>query len=295
MRARPANFSSATRPAGSYLLRGNHAGGRHDQSTGSVFVREHARREMALEQVLLIGDAAHTMPPFMGQGMLSGVRDAVNLSWKLAAVLAGEADDTLLEPTRWNGRRTLRTSSHVDRGRRDGADHRPGRSAQRDELLRSARARGAAVPTVEGGTGAITRSSGSHRRAAGGRAPGPAGAGGPRWTRGSPGRPVPATGLADRIQACVPLELFDARQQELLAALNVQIVHASRGSSTGAYLDIDGEYDSGSAKPDAKRSWNAPTTTYSARFGRSKSCRRCWTSSPAPSRRMAGAESRLRR
>ncbi|MGH3504281.1 MAG: FAD-dependent monooxygenase [Nocardioidaceae bacterium] len=31
------------------------------------------------------------MPPFMGQGMLAGVRDAENLAWKLAAVIAGDA------------------------------------------------------------------------------------------------------------------------------------------------------------------------------------------------------------
>jgi 3-(3-hydroxy-phenyl)propionate hydroxylase len=47
--------------------------------------------------VLLAGDAAHLTPPFVGQGLGLGLRDVHQVSWKLAAVLAGEADEILLE------------------------------------------------------------------------------------------------------------------------------------------------------------------------------------------------------
>ncbi|MFJ3104982.1 FAD-dependent monooxygenase [Streptomyces sp. NPDC086835] len=48
-------------------------------------------------RVFLLGDAAHLTPPFVGQGLCAGLRDACNVTWKLARVLRQGADERLLE------------------------------------------------------------------------------------------------------------------------------------------------------------------------------------------------------
>jgi 3-(3-hydroxy-phenyl)propionate hydroxylase len=54
-------------------------------------------KEWRRGRILLAGDAAHLMPPFAGQGLGAGVRDAMNLAWKLAAAIDDLADESLLD------------------------------------------------------------------------------------------------------------------------------------------------------------------------------------------------------
>ena len=67
--------------------------------TRTVVYRFHARvaARWAAGRVVLAGDAAHLTPPFAGQGMNSGIRDAHNLAWKLAAIVQGVVGPGILD------------------------------------------------------------------------------------------------------------------------------------------------------------------------------------------------------
>jgi 3-(3-hydroxy-phenyl)propionate hydroxylase len=74
-------------------------------------------------RVLLAGDAAHLQPPFFGQGMNSGIRDAMNLAWKLAFLVRGWAGEALLQS--YDAERRPHAATMVDFATRMGELYEP--------------------------------------------------------------------------------------------------------------------------------------------------------------------------
>ena len=100
-------------------------------------------------RVLLAGDAAHQTPPFAGQGLCSGVRDAANLAWKLEAVLNGEADARLLDTYQMEREPHARALIELAIGMgRVVCTLDKGTAAARDQNLLAQRAAGAAPPPI---------------------------------------------------------------------------------------------------------------------------------------------------
>lgn len=92
-------------------------------------------------RVLLAGDAAHQMPPFLGQGMCSGVRDAQNIAFKLDLVLRGLAVQRLLDT--YQSEREPHVRAVIEKGIELGrlqTIRDPERAAARDSELRARRA-----------------------------------------------------------------------------------------------------------------------------------------------------------
>ena len=70
---------------------------RTSSGTGGVHPPLAHRRRFRKGRLMIAGDAAHLMPVWQGRGYNSGIRDAFNLGWKLAAVVNGQAGDSLLD------------------------------------------------------------------------------------------------------------------------------------------------------------------------------------------------------
>src|SRR5262249_54926778 len=115
-------------------------------------------RTWRIGRIFIAGDAAHQVPPYLGQGMTSGIRDGYNLAHNLALVLSGKASEAFLEnyeiERKPNCRSGIVESVRVGRvvNERD-----PVRVAKRDADLKAAQAKstsqlvGYRPPGLEGG------------------------------------------------------------------------------------------------------------------------------------------------
>ena len=91
------------------------------------------------DRIVLAGDAAHQMPPFLAQGMVSGIRDARNLAWKLGLVLDGHPE-SILDSYQVEREPHVRfiTEKAVELGRVQ-TERDPIRAAERDDRMIAAR------------------------------------------------------------------------------------------------------------------------------------------------------------
>jgi 2-polyprenyl-6-methoxyphenol hydroxylase-like FAD-dependent oxidoreductase len=190
-------------------------------------------------RIFLAGDAFHLMPPFMAQGMCSGIRDAMNLTWKLDAVLAG-AGERLLESY---ATERVPHAAEIARLSVQLADvctvTDPERARRRDERYLRGEVPREAMPVLT--TGLLHR---DHT----GSSVAPAG-------RLSPQGRVHQAGRTGRLDDLLPSgwhlvtrhrvrrESLTEDQRGILDTLDVQLAHVTRGMLDDSFLDLDGTYE----------------------------------------------------
>ncbi len=86
-------------------------------------------------RVFIAGDAAHLMPPFMGQGMCAGIRDASNLAWKIANCIRNKFDKKLLNT--YQSERSLNVKEYIETTMRMGEFVNAVQSIQITENIKS--------------------------------------------------------------------------------------------------------------------------------------------------------------
>lgn len=190
-------------------------------------------------RVLLGGDAVHSMPPYMGQGACSGMRDGVNVAWKLDLVLQGLADDSLLDAyeaeRRPHARAIQETSVFLGRVANT-LD--PQEAAERDALIRSGNGPAAPpFPTVTAGV-VSTGADGAPARLSGQLAPqGRVAFGGAEGLFDT----VVGSGFA-LVTRRDARDLLSEEQLAFLADIDATIAAVAPGAS-GGFEDLDGTYD----------------------------------------------------
>jgi 2-polyprenyl-6-methoxyphenol hydroxylase-like FAD-dependent oxidoreductase len=200
--------------------------------------------------VLLSGDAAHTMPPFAGQGLLSSLRDSSNLAWKLDLVLRGGAPVGLLDTYESERRPHVLawTAISVAEGRVS-CELDPERAAERDRrMLSGERPIPPELPALGPGVLQVDPDGfvGSLGLQARVRVPGGTGRfddllGPRRWaliTRG---------GAPDE-----HLDYAHARILEELDAIAVEVIAPGSAPRDGAIVDVEGRYAAWMDEHDAR-------------------------------------------
>lgn len=101
------------------------------------------------QRIFLCGDTAHMTPPFMSQGLVQGIRDALNLSWKLQRVLTGNSPDALLDTYGPERRPHVEgTTWAAIRLGREICERDPQKARERDERLLASSVNGRVAPTI---------------------------------------------------------------------------------------------------------------------------------------------------
>jgi 2-polyprenyl-6-methoxyphenol hydroxylase-like FAD-dependent oxidoreductase len=194
-------------------------------------------------RTFLAGDAAHTMPPYAGQGLLSALRDASNLSWKLHLVLGGQAPDRILET--YESERRPHVSAWTQVALAEGrvsCELDPVRAAERDaRMIAGEKLEVPHAPSLGHGVFQAGR----------------AGNNGIVGTLGLQARvrTTSGTGRFDDLlgarqfsvltTGAHPREILSAAQVarlEQLGAILVEVIPADRQPTAGAIVDIDGRY-----------------------------------------------------
>lgn len=182
--------------------------------------------------IFILGDAAHLTPPFIGQGMGAGLRDAMNLSWKIAAVrdgvLGGHVLDSYEQERKPHARKLIRLALNIGWSMTGGG--RLGDAVRRTVLPRLRLIPGLRDKIVDSATPGLCRGSLVHKS---------------RWPGGLSGTLCPNPMLADGQRfdevvgtgfALVTRKALGGAEESALRARNVSVVPVAHGDPLDSWL-----------------------------------------------------------